>query len=108
VGVIMPAVVVSMVITTFMIVMVMLTWGRHVTAVVVRRIEITLGAGSIGLPAIFATLLEATAAATATSATSATACAAFSMAIAARLAGLGRTVLLQGDLLVQGLLAHGL
>jgi hypothetical protein len=107
-GMIMRVMGVAMIVATVMVVIVMVLFARgcHVTAVVVRRIEVALGASSLRLPTILTTLLEATATATTTSATAAAACAAFTVAIATRLVGLGRTVLLQGDLLMQGLLAH--
>lgn len=90
------------------VVMIHLTRGRHVAAVIVRRVDVALGL--VRLAAVFrATLpLEATAATAATSTSTAATRTAFRMTITARLAGLGRPVLLQGDLLVQSLLAHAL
>jgi hypothetical protein len=81
---------------------------RHVAAVVIRRIEATLGL--VRLAALFrpALTLEATATAATTPTSTATARAAFTETIAARLAGLDRTILLQCHLLVDRLLAYGL
>lgn len=81
---------------------------RHIATIVIRRVEVALRL--VRLTALFrpTLALEATATAAATSTPTATARAAFTVTIATRLTGLGGTVLLQGDLLVDGLLAHGL
>ena len=85
------------------------TRGGYVAAVVIRRIEVTLGL--VRLTTVFraAFALEATATATTTTTPTAATRATFTMTLmTAGLTRLRRAVLLQGDLLVQGLLAHGL
>ena len=85
------------------------TWERHVAAVVVGGIMAALGL--VRLAAVLGSTLTLEATATPATATTPTAAprAAFTVTfMAAGLARLGRTVLLQRDLLMDGLLAHGL